>query len=374
MWNYNLPCFRRELFINLHGNGVKGDLGVSKYPKNCYSGCMLDSVRKSIFLLGLFLIGFADTVRAEPPVLEMPVRCTPGSDCWVVNYVDIDSGAGVKDYNCGRASYDTHKGVDIAIIDSNKMREGVPVYASAGGTVKGTRNNMRDVDFKLIGGRDGVKGKECGNGVLLDHGDGWTTQYCHMLEGSVLVKNGEKVDAGRQIGLIGMSGLTEFPHLHLQVKQNETVIDPFIGLERDSECGLGKKPLWSTDALLSMLYQPTAIYNSGFSSTTPNERIAREGLYGDEVLLPQSPVIALWTDMFWTQPGDKLSFVITGPQGQTLVSHNSTLRGSKAREFAFAGIKRRSAPWPSGTYTGEIRLYRPHKDEEYSVIKVINVK
>ncbi|MHA1598958.1 MAG: M23 family metallopeptidase, partial [Alphaproteobacteria bacterium] len=230
----------------------------------------------------------AEPAVAAPPVkpikLEMPVRCTQGADCWIVNYVDDDPGPGVKDYACGRASYNGHKGTDIAIVDARRMRQGVNVYASAAGTVVGTRDEMRDVDFNLIGGPKAVAGKECGNGVLLAHENGWTTQYCHMLQGSIRVTRGDSVEAGQPLGQVGTSGLSEFPHIHLQVKSGDTIVDPFVGLHRDKECGVGKSPLWKTDVLLSFLYKPTAVYNAGFSSTTPNARIAREGLYAEDTL------------------------------------------------------------------------------------------
>ena len=37
-------------------------------------------------------------------------------------------------------------------------------------------------------GPTATAGRNCGNGVTLDHGDGWQTQYCHMRRGSVAVK------------------------------------------------------------------------------------------------------------------------------------------------------------------------------------------
>lgn len=313
----------------------------------------------------------AETVK--PIKLEMPIRCTPGADCWIVNYVDVDPGKGVRDYFCGRASYDGHKGTDIAIVDARRMRQGVDVYASAAGTVIGTRDEMRDIDFNLIGGPKAVAGKECGNGVLLKHEDGWTTQYCHMLKDSIRVARGDVVKSGQLLGQVGTSGLSEFPHVHLQVKLGDKIIDPFAGPKQSKECGVGKSTLWNTDTLLSFLYKPTAVYNAGFSSTTPNARIAREGLYGDEILMRSSPVLAIWADMFWVKPGDKLYFTITGPNGEAVMAHATTLNKRKARRFAYAGIRRKDGAWPKGSYTGEIRLIRPSSNEEFSVVRVINV-
>jgi len=323
---------------------------------------------------GLFCLFANIAASQEPFKMDMPIRCTQSSDCWIVNYVDMDPSISISDYSCGVATYNGHKGTDFAIMDADVMRQGVEVFASAGGIVKGTRNSMRDIDFKMGGGAASVAGKECGNGVLIDHGGGWTTQYCHMLRESVTVKTGDTVKTGQTLGLIGLSGKTEFPHLHFQVKYNNQVVDPFAGLQRNKKCGVGEAPLWKTSDLLSMLYEPTALYSAGFSSTTPNERIAREGLYSGDVLFQKSPVIALWVDMFWVNPGDKLLFQITGPEGETLMAHSTTLKKRKARRFAYAGINRKNnEPWARGFYTGEIRLIRPGTDEEYSVVKTITV-
>jgi len=326
-----------------------------------------------VFAASALSAGPSQAQTVKPINLDMPVRCTQGADCWIVNYVDVDPGNGVKDYNCGRASYDGHKGTDIAIVDAGRMRKGMDVYASAAGVAVGTRDEMRDIDFKLIGGREAVAGKECGNGVLLEHEDGWTTQYCHMLKDSIRVTRGDNVKAGQLLGQVGMSGLTEFPHIHIQVKLDDKIVDPFIGLEQKDDCGVGKSPLWNTDTLLSFLYKPTAVYNAGFSSTTPNARIAREGLYGDEILMRHSPVLAIWADMFWVRPGDKMYFTITGPDGEAVMAHATTLNKMKARRFAYAGIRRKDEAWPKGSYTGEIKLIRPSSNEEFSVVRVINV-
>lgn len=328
-----------------------------------------------ISLAGLLpLLFFLASAHAQEPFkLESPLRCQQGNDCWIVNYVDTDSSPQVKDYMCGAASYDAHKGTDIAVRDANAMREGVEVFASAAGVVVGTRNNMRDIDFNLGGGPDSVKDKECGNGILLDHGNGWSTQYCHMLRASVTVGIGDQVTTGQTLGLVGMSGLTEFPHLHIQVRYKDAIIDPFVGLEREEECGIGKAPLWSANALLSMLYEPTAIYNAGFASTTPNARIAREGLYEGEVLFQKSPLIVLWADIFWINPGDKLKFSITGPNGEPLLTHTTTMTKKHARRFAYAGLNRPAQPWPKGAYSGEIRLIRPGSDDVYSALRIIDV-
>ena len=131
-----------------------------------------------------------------PPVLVLPAQYTPGADCWVVNYVDSDPGTKVLDYACGEASYDGQDGVDVAVRDEGAMRDGVAVVAAATGRVKAVRDAMDDVNFRDLGGRSAVQGRECGNAVILEHGGGWETRYCHMRRGSVAVKAGQIVVQG----------------------------------------------------------------------------------------------------------------------------------------------------------------------------------
>src|SRR5258706_7526145 len=77
---------------------------------------------------------------AQLPGFSLPLRCTPGSDCWIANHVDLDPGPGVRDYTCARFSYDGHNGTDFALRDLNAMAEGVAVLAAAAGRVLRARN------------------------------------------------------------------------------------------------------------------------------------------------------------------------------------------------------------------------------------------
>ena len=81
--------------------------------------------------------------------------------------------------------------------------------------------------------------------MAIRHADGWETQYCHLRQGSVLVATGERVEAGRALGLVGMSGEANFPHVHLSVRRDGVGIDPFTGLPGGERCGGGGEPLWS---------------------------------------------------------------------------------------------------------------------------------
>jgi murein DD-endopeptidase MepM/ murein hydrolase activator NlpD len=64
-----------------------------------------------------------------------------------------------------------------------------------------------------------------GNSVLIDHGYGIATKYCHLSGISVVV--GQEVRGGQMIGTVGMTGKTTGPHLHYEVHVNETPVNPF---------------------------------------------------------------------------------------------------------------------------------------------------
>ncbi len=294
---------------------------------------------------------------ARQPELSLPIRCRPGRDCWVVNHVDVDPGPGVRDYACDKRSYDGHKGIDIAIRDLVAMKNGVDVVAAAGGVVKATRDGMRDVDFTLAG-IESVKGRECGNGLVLDHGAGWETQYCHMRRGSVAVQKGDTVNRGQKLGLVGISGKAQFPHVHLSVRLGGQGVDPFAGLGRVKDCGTGPAPLWRSGALAALTGESTALYNAGFAVGAPKPGTARSGLLAAARLPADAPALVLWVDMFWARKGDRLRFRITAPGGRPFIEKTVVLKKTQARRFIFVGKKRKTRLWPPGVYRGEVRLLR----------------
>lgn len=63
-----------------------------------------------------------------------------------------------------------------------------------------------------------------GNMVEIDHGQGITTRYGHM--SAILVKAGDKVEAGDVIGRAGSTGRSTGPHVHYEVRRNDSPVDP----------------------------------------------------------------------------------------------------------------------------------------------------
>jgi hypothetical protein len=96
---------------------------------------------------------------------------------------------------------------------------GVEVLAPADGEVTYARNDVPN----MMPLRDFLKLPEpewaiCGNAVVIDHGEGEVSFFCHMQYGFVRVKRGDRVKQNQVIGLMGCSGAPGDTHLHYQLQ------------------------------------------------------------------------------------------------------------------------------------------------------------
>lgn len=101
-----------------------------------------------------------------------------------------------------------HGGVDI--VKSGGRSTGLTVVAADAGTVT-----------KVV-----IRNRSYGNYIMIDHGGGFSTLYAHLLDGSMKVRVGQKVQAGQPIGNVGSTGHTTGPHLHFEVRINGRRTDP----------------------------------------------------------------------------------------------------------------------------------------------------
>jgi len=136
------------------------------------------------------------------PLLEhsLAAATTP-----VATPAHITSGFGERrDPITGERS--THTGIDLG------APEGTPIPAALDGVVLSA------------GPRGGY-----GNAVEVGHADGSSTLYAHASE--VFVAPGERVEAGQPLGLVGQTGRTTGPHLHLEVRRGGRFVDPRLALK-----------------------------------------------------------------------------------------------------------------------------------------------
>jgi Peptidase family M23 len=305
----------------------------------------------------LILLAAGAAAQGAPPRLrlELPVRCAVGANCLVQKLVDVQRGPGRQDYRCGLLTTEEHDGVDIRLRSFAQMRAGVAVVAAAEGEVLRIRDGELDA---VSDGPMPAGGREAGNGVVIGHGGGWETQYSHLRSGSIAVKPGQTVKAGAVLGMIGLSGLTEYPHVHFQVRRGGATIDPFTGSPPPSRCGVAGAPLWSAAAAAVLSYRPTEIIAVGFASSPPKAEAARKGALDQSSLPRTSGALVLWADAMGAAPGDVQRFTIWDPDGGVMHSHVAPVERGGLSWFGFSGKRAPPGGWPAGTYRGRYEILR----------------
>ena len=286
--------------------------------------------------------------------LRAPIACDPGRDCWVSTYFDHDTGPGRRDHACGPISYHTHGGIDFAIANLAVMGRGVPVLASAAGTVIGTRRDMADINMDDADPAS-IKGRDCGNGVRIDHGNGWSTQYCHLKRDSLTVRGGDRVAAGDKIGLVGLSGRTQHPHVHLSVMKDGKRIDPYTGGTAGAHaCGDTAGSIWSAETARDFPYRTGLIRDAIFATRVPDRRDVKAGTAGSTSGGTDAEALVIWVETMGTLKDHGIHIEITAPGGETALAE--TLTDPKLYAARYVGLKRPRNGWPAGTYRGEIEI------------------
>lgn len=312
-------------------------------------------------LSALPLLVLLSAAAPGPPRLALPLACKPGVDCQVQNHMDRDPGPGARDFRCGGQTYEAHSGTDIRLTDHAARLRGVDVLAAAPGRVVRMRDGEPDISVKDPAAPP-VAGRECGNAVVIDHGGGWETQSCHLARGSIRVKMGQEVAAGQPIARVGLSGNTEYPHLHLTVRQGARTVDPFLP-DGGAACAV-RAPgagLWTPAAAAALAYRPGgAVLNAGFADgPVDNARIEAGGP-------PRpgrtSPALVAYVRAINLQGGDRPVLTLTGPDGTVLArSEGSALDRNKADWTLYAGKRAPPGGWPPGLYRADYAVLRNGK-------------
>ncbi|MGD8168577.1 peptidoglycan DD-metalloendopeptidase family protein [Herbiconiux sp. P16] len=127
--------------------------------------------------------------------------------------VPISDGFGQRESPGGIGSTD-HKGVDFA------PGQGTPIQSIADGVV----SSVQPYDNSGLGVH-----------VIIDHvvdGQKVSSVYGHMLTGSIQVTEGQVVKVAQTVGLVGNTGASTGPHLHLEIRlDGVTPVDPFAWLQ-----------------------------------------------------------------------------------------------------------------------------------------------
>ncbi len=302
-------------------------------------------------LLFSLLIAFNSSL-AGALTLSLPIQCQLGEECFIQKFVDMAPGDTYEDFRCQHMTSDKHKGTDFRLKDFTELDRNIPVLAAADGVVAALRDGEPDINVNDNPNYDPSKG--CGNAVILRHEKKWTSWYCHLKQGSIAVENGQKILAGDVLGYVGLSGNTEFPHLHFQIEQNKTPVDPFTLSGMESGCGKDQKStLWSKEAqtkLAATINETTAILNYGISGDEITDaKKARSGGYALQTLRRDADALILWVDIMGTEDKDSLDIEIIYPDNSLKIMRHEFTK-NQAQYFLTQGARRMAPEWIKGNY------------------------
>lgn len=103
------------------------------------------------------------------------------------------------------------------ILHKIRAHKGTDFAARSGTSIMTTGNGI----IKSIGKKGGY-----GRTIVVQHREGYTTFYAHMSKYKKGLKKGDKVYQGDIIGYVGKSGLATGPHLHYEIRKNNSPMDP----------------------------------------------------------------------------------------------------------------------------------------------------
>ena len=291
----------------------------------------------------------------QPIEFSFPLDCVLGQTCYIEDYVDLDPGDGHVDYRCGIKSRNGHKGTDIGLLSEQQMAHGVNVLAAASGQVRAVRDGLPDRPVTPQN-RASITGRECGNAVAVRHQGGWETRYCQLKNNSLRKQSGDRVQTGDILGQVGMSGLSNFPHLHLSVSKNGKTMDPFL-TEKAQICSdkVGNG-LWHQ----APAYSSAGLFAVGFSADIPSLADVKTGAARQTSLGRYNPALVLYGYAFHAAASDLIHLRVTGPEG-LIFEHTAQIKKTQSQLFRAFGKRRPKAGWPSGEYRGVVTLWRNNR-------------
>jgi hypothetical protein len=295
---------------------------------------------KSCQILALFLLMLSSPLSAIE--LQFPVACRLMDNCWITNHVDLDRDKGhAEDYMCGSKTTDGSKSTHISLGSLSATKKNIPVIATADGQVTVARHNT---EF-------------CGTRVLIDHGGGWESNYCHLNSKTLHVREGQHVKQNQIVGSIGVSGQTDWPHLSYALLRNGMVFDPFSGRTNLEGCSRASQPLWL--AKMNPLYEPAHVASIGFNfGFLDGNKIKAGTLKAATAMKHDTPQMSLWTLMMNIQKGDEIEIKIIEPSGRLL--KKKIIKSKKNTKYypVYLSTLRGNFLWDKGVYKGVITVTR----------------
>jgi hypothetical protein len=223
----------------ISGLPAQGQLGgvVHWQPSGPGHECVPPSVRQAVFSTLLQVPQDPADGVINDKFAFYPQAGTLGGDLYIGSYVDLDPGPGLLDWNCGGYTAPGHLGCDSEIRTFGEQVLGVPVFAVLDGVVVAAQDGFPDMNTTFTG--------TAGNYVVLSGPGGRLTSYWHLRMGSVAVTVGQSVKAGQQVGETASSGNSVAPHLHFEVQDGSTIVEPWSGPCRAGESEWIQQPAWN---------------------------------------------------------------------------------------------------------------------------------
>jgi murein DD-endopeptidase MepM/ murein hydrolase activator NlpD len=283
--------------------------------------------------------------------LEWPLRLSPAWADYgyhaVSGFVDHDPDYPDQrlDYNCGTRTYDLASGYNHAGTDLfpwpflwNRMdSDQAQVIAAAPGTIVLKQDGNYDRNCSMSG--------LPWNAVYIRHNDGSIAWYGHLKKGSLTSKGvGAQVGSGEYLGVVGSSGSSTGPHLHLELHDAVgNLVDPYQGACNPS-------PSWWS---LQKPYYDSAVNKLTTGDAAPEFRACPNPT--DAHI--QDSFLAGETIYFTTYYRDQLSsqqsrYTVYAPDGS--IFSQSTYKSSQPHSSASYSFF--SHPFPAGLPAGTWRF------------------
>ena len=257
----------------------------------------------------------------------------------------------ILDYECGPRSYDSssgynHQGVDFFSwpFGWRKMDlEQVAIVAAAPGTILGKDDGNDDRSCSCASGS--------WNAVYVTHADGSTVWYGHMKKFSQTTKGvGETVAAGEFLGIVGSSGCSTGPHLHMELYDASNGLqEPYLGpcnvMNPSAVWWRAQRPYYDSAVNALTTGAAAAVFPTCPTAESPNDAIS----------FPRGTKIYFTTYYRDVIQGQTSVFTIRRPDGSVERSWSSTATTPHAAaSYRYSSIDNFAASGPDGVWSFEV--------------------
>ena len=256
--------------------------------------------------------------------LAWPVPGSPDGPILIGYYPDQDASAGTIDYAGRSCTYNGHEGTDFVVRTFLDMDSGVAVLSSTNGLVESIRDTFPDRNAAWA---DSLYSRY--NHVTVRHADGSKLEYLHLRRNSAVVVPGDSVHVGDTLGLIGSSGYSNYPHLHLGILFQNYYVDPWNGPRNN------RKSLWASQSAhpgaAPSRIAAVGLHKLGLPGITLaalDHDTDKFGLTTARTVSTSTDTLVMWV-RFQAKAGDSLIWTIRTPQGDVAYSYKEKLDGDR---------------------------------------------